>query len=380
MEWPERPVEEIPPEEFRPPYCPRKTCGSQGEEFRYSKHARYSRQCDGRIVPRFRCRACRKTFSQQTFACSYYLKRPDLLCRVAAELLAGSAHRQIARTEEIAASTVTRLSARLGRHALLLMARALDRLPEISEPIVYDDLETFFASQDLPCGLGTAIGLDSWFLYAVEHAPHRRSGRPRPAHKSQPRHPAPEPEPGAYRHAFGRLLDLLIPKRSSSSPLQVITDDHPGYHSALRDHPARQHVVHRVFPNPPSRPSDEARQRDGAMFPADQLHGLLRHSQSAHKRETIAFGRRLNALLERGFLAAVWRNWVKGRSERKPDPTTPAMHVGLASEPWRWKRVLARRLFPWRTELPDAWLPIYRRDLITPEIGANTRHRLRYAF
>jgi len=27
------------------------------------------------------------------------------------------------------------------------------------------------------------------------------------------------------------------------------------------------------------------------MFPLDLLHGLLRHSLAAHKRETIAFGR-----------------------------------------------------------------------------------------
>ena len=33
----------------------------------------------------------------------------------------------------------------------------------------------------------------------------------------------------------------------------------------------------------------------------------------------------VNALMERHHLTVVWRNWVKGRSERKPDPTTPAV-------------------------------------------------------
>ena len=61
------------------------------------------------------------------------------------------------------------------------------------------------------------------------------------------------------------------------------------------------------------------------MFPVDLLHALLRHSLAAHKRETIAFGRRLNAIVERLFLTAIWRNFVKGVSERKNDPTTPEL-------------------------------------------------------
>jgi len=111
------------------------------------------------------------------------------------------------------------------------------------------------------------------------------------------------------------------------------------------------------------------------MFPVDLLHGLLRHSLAAHRRETIAFGRRINALMERMFLVAVWRNFVKGVSERKPDPTTPAMRVGLTDRPWTWDRVLARRLFPNHERLPGAWEQIYRRDWSTPALPSNNRHR-----
>ena len=94
----------------------------------------------------------------------------------------------------------------------------------------------------------------------------------------------------------------------------------------------------------------------------------------------IAFGRRLNALLERLFLTAVWRNFVKGRSERRGDRTTPAMRVGLAEEPWRWRRVLSRRLFPDRESLTEVWRELYRRDWTTPVLPSNARHRLRFAY
>jgi hypothetical protein len=116
------------------------------------------------------------------------------------------------------------------------------------------------------------------------------------------------------------------------------------------------------------------------MFAVDLLHKLIRHSMAHHRRETIAFGRRLNAQLERGFLLAVWRNLVKARTERRPDPTTPAMFLKLTDEPWSWTRVLARRLFPWRVSVPNSWMKIYRRDWVTSAVGNNRRHTLVNAF
>jgi hypothetical protein len=120
--------------------------------------------------------------------------------------------------------------------------------------------------------------------------------------------------------------------------------------------------------------------RDRAMFPVDQLHALLRHSLAHHRRETIAFGRRINALAERLFLAMVWRNFVKWRSERRPDRSTPAMRLGLTESRWSWRRVLARRLFPGRERLPESWREIYRREWTTPVLRFNTRHSLLHAY
>ena len=116
------------------------------------------------------------------------------------------------------------------------------------------------------------------------------------------------------------------------------------------------------------------------MFPVDLLHRLLRHSLAAHRRETIAFGRRLNAILERLYLAAVWRNFVKRVSERRARSRTPAMKLGLTDEPWSFKRLLSRRLFPDREKLAGMALAVYRRELITPVLPSNTRHRLHFAY
>jgi hypothetical protein len=56
---------------------------------------------------------------------------------------------------------------------------------------------------------------------------------------------------------------------------------------------------------------------------------------------------------------AVWKNFIKSRSERKPDRTTPAMRLGLTDSRWRWERVLTRRLFPARVRPSEAALKLY---------------------
>jgi hypothetical protein len=175
------------------------------------------------------------------------------------------------------------------------------------------------------------------------------------------------------------MLALLVPRSAPNRPLHLLTDAHPGYRSAVARYRPRHHVRHHVFPNPPRRRkgiprSPQARRRDAALFPVDVLHALLRHSLAHHRRETIAFGRRLNAVLERGFLTMVWRNFIKARSERRPTEGTPAMYLGATPVPWSWRQVLARRLFPQQLRVPAEWLRIYRRELTTPDVGRNTRH------
>ncbi len=106
----------------------------------------------------------------------------------------------------------------------------------------------------------------------------------------------------------------------------------------------------------------------------------MRHSCAHHRRETIAFSRRLNALLERAFLLVVWRNFVKRRSERRRGEVTPAMQLGLTQERWSWARVLAQRLFPSRLRLPREWMRIYRRQWEVAAGPPFDRHTLKLAF
>jgi hypothetical protein len=258
---------------------------------------------------------------------------------IAAALNAGSAHRQIARSLGCAPSTVTRLSARLGRHALLLQALALEHLPAITEPVVFDHFETFVVRQEEALGLATSVGQRSWFIFGLDPAPHRRGGKRTPAQVMKLRAKPVRVPRGAVQRSTTRMLDLLLSKVPADNRLQLISDGHASYERAIATHHDRDRVEHRRYLNPGrgakgSKRGRRARVRDRQMRAVDVLHGLLRHSCAHHRRETIAFGRRTNAVMERGLLTVVWRNFVKKVTERRRDPTTAAMAVGLADERW----------------------------------------------
>ena len=385
MDWPRTPVDRL--QDFKPPFCPRRDCPrhTRSVGFRFKKDGHY-RLARGTLVQCFRCKTCGRRFSRRAFSPAYCRKRPELLRPVAAALQAGSAHRQIARTLGCAPSTVTRLSAHLGRHSILLLLRALDALEgQLDEPVVFDHFETFELTQDLPVGVATPVGARSWFVYGIDPAPHARTGRRSAVQEQRRKKRARRPTRGGYIGSTKRMLDKLLPLRPKGQPLRLIGDGHPSYAKAVERHARAEDIELECHPNPPRGPKGSPRSAqaiayDRAMFPVNLLHSLLRHSLAAHKRETIAFGRRLNAIVERIFLTAVWRNFVKGVSERRGDPTTPAMRVGLTDRPWSWERVLGRRLFPDREGLDGTWLELYRRDWITPELPSNARHRKVFAY
>jgi hypothetical protein len=386
MHWPGTPVEHL--SGFQPAFCPRRGCPEHlrlTPGFRFARHGFYSTRRRRRI-PRFRCLTCGSTFSRQTYALSYYSKRPELLIPIAAGLVGGSAHRQIARTLGCAPSTVTRNAARLGRHAILLMALARGELAGlVNEAFVFDHFETFEFTQDYPFGVGTVVGSKSWFVYDLDPAPHGRTGHISPAQRHRlelrPRRQRYGGYVGSSRRIFERLRDVMLP----GATITVFGDGHKAYDRAVRGPSLGRAIVLERYPNPERGPkgsprSEAARIRDERMFPVDLLHKILRHSLAHQRRETIAFGRRLNAVMEQMFLTAVWRNFVKKRSERVSQSGTPAMHLGLTSERWPWPRVFSRRIFPARTATPPLWAHLYRRLWTSPLYENNSRHQLKLAF
>ena len=364
MRWPKQPVQSVRPSRFLPPFCPWPECIAHRASGRgFHRNGSYRTKCSPGRIPRFRCLDCKRTCSRQTFSTTYYLKRPKLLVAVASGLAACSCHRQIARSVHCAKTTVTRQADRLGRHAILFHARCNANLPALTEAVVHDHFETFVGRQDHALGVGTAVGATSRYVYDIDPAPHRGSGR-RPDRKTEEETTVRVSR--SYVASIRRSISGLIPHLSDGQPLVLRVDGRLDYRVARRDEALGSRVELQAFPNPVRGPkgtprSPEAVRRDLAMFPVDSLHQLLRHSCSDHKRETIAFGRRLESIIGRAHLMAVWKNFIKARSERAHDRTTPAMRLGLTDQRWRFERILARRLFPQRESVSESALRLYRK-------------------
>ena len=358
---------------FTPPFCPRPRCRYHlnAEGWRWIRFGSFARQCEPRIIPRFRCRHCRTTFSTQTFATTYYLKRPELQHPLFHRLLACSGYRQISREAGCNPTTVMGQAARLGRHALLTL-HALRPQGALTEPLVIDGFESFAFSQYHPLHLNLAVGARSHYVYAFTHTELRRKGRMR---ATQRRRRAMleaafgRPDPGALTNDIATLIRLAAP---GSEALVVRSDEHPAYPRALRRLRGRV-ISHECTPG------TAARTPGNPLFPANLADSLFRHNSANHKRETIAFSKRHQSVVERAALLLVWKNFIKPFSENH-DGGTPAMRAGFLDRPLEVSEILRERRFPFRVGLPSPWQGYYQRLVPTARIANPRRHNLRLAF
>lgn len=357
---------------FVPPFCPRVDCPFHTcrDGWTWKPHGTYTRRCEPRVIRRFRCGHCRRTFSTQSFSTTYYLKRPELLVATFHRALACSAFRQIAREARCAATTIQRQCDRLGRHALLMLQHRRPRGP-VAEPIVLDGFESFAYSQYHPLHLNTAVGAQSHFVYGFTFSELRRKGR---MTERQRRHRAMlestrgRPDPRAIEKGVATLLALAVP---APQALVVRSDEHEAYPRAIRRLPEWTVRHERTS-------SLEARTPGNPLFPVNLLDLLLRHNSANHKRETIAFSKLEAAVVYRAALLALWRNFTKPFSERRGGGT-PAMRLGLQKTPLSVKRLLQERLFPSQVALPAEWAIYYRRAIPSREIPNARRHALKLA-
>jgi hypothetical protein len=321
-------------------------------------------------VQRFRCTACGRNFSSQTFSVSYWQKRPDLSYRLLLCVSGCMGNRQAARKLHASPESIGRHIARLGRHCLLFHLEQWAHRPP-QGPVVLDGLRSFEFSQYRPFEHQVLVEADTDFwIYHID-SELRRSGSMTAAQKRrravlEAQHG--KPAKGSLR---AELVELIQTGTAGAKTLCLRSDDHSEYPRALRA--VKGEVAHEVTS------SRQARTAQNPLFPVNLLELLIRHSQSNHKRETIAFSKRRQASAERLLILQVWRNYIKARREKRPG-VTPAMLRGLAARPLGVEEILSRRRFPGHYELGARWAAYYRRQIKTREIAHNREHCLKYAF
>lgn len=357
---------------WTPPFCPNPPCRFHRDPrgWRWKRKGFFFRQAAPARIQRYLCSHCRRSFSSQTFATTYWLRRPDLPRQLFLRLLSCSAYRQIARDLGVSPTTVLRQVERLGRHCLLFHEQLRPKTPP-PEPLVVDGFESFEASQFVPVHFHTASGSDSHYFYAFTDSELRRKGRMTDAQRrrrEERERAFGRPDPKSIEREMAELVGVLVPPGAAAV---IRSDEHPAYPRAWRRLPDRRIVHERTV-------STEARTPANPLFPANLLDLLIRHSSANHKRETIAFSKRRQSAAERLAVLLVWRNYLKSFSERKRD-ATPAQRLGLLDRRLTVEEVLARRLFPTRIELPERLARYYWRLTTTRGLVNARVHRLRLA-
>jgi hypothetical protein len=365
--------------QFVPPHCPNRDCPHHRNPagWHFSHAGYYTRKASPTRIRRFHCSTCGRWFSTQTFDTTYWLKRPRLQRDIWNRLVECVAHRQAGRGLRAVHSTIQRQAERLGRHALLFQARmAPKRLHD--EDLVLDGLQTFEHSKFWPCDFNVLVGARSHYFHGFTDAELRRSGRMTAAQKRrreklEERHGRPDPK--ATEKEVEALLRMVITEERlpEKKRLALRTDEHAAYPRALKRLDLPQ-VEHRQTS------SRAARTPLNPLFAANVAELLVRHSTSAHKRETIAFVKRRQAAAERMAVFQVWRNFMKAASEKEPKGDTPAMRAKVLDRWVTLHELFHRRLFPTLIELPERLAAYYWRTVPTRVLPNLRRHQLKYAF
>ena len=361
-----------PAASLTPLFCPNPNCvfhkSPVGWQFVHDGF--FDRQAAPTRVQRFRCRHCRRRFSEQTFRTTYWLKRPKLLPQVLRGLISCACLRQLARALEASPQTILLHANRLGRHCQLF--HELHR-PQgaLTEPIALDGFQSFEYSQFHPTWYHVVAGRRSHFFYGFTDSELRRSGTMTESQKRtraliEKEHGRPSPR--SIEKETAAVLEVVC---SGSQTVDLHTDEHADYPRALK-RLTQLEVYHHTIS------SRAARTAMNPLFAINLLDLLIRHSGADHKRETIAFAKRRQMAIWRLWVMLVWRNYMKWVSERTR-ADTPAMRLGILKQRLGVKVLLQERLFVERVGLPKRWQEYYWGRIVTRLIPKGEEHKLRYA-
>jgi len=357
---------------FTPPFCPNPNClyhNTLSQGWRFKRAGFFVRLIAPHRVQRFTCLHCRRSFSSQTFATTYWLKRPELPQLIFMKAVGGMANRQIARDLRAAPSTIDRLLARLGRHCMLLHTHLTAGVRPQGD-LVLDGIESYEFSQYHPFHHHLLLEADTSFFWHFTDSPLRRKGRMTDQQKRRRQQLEIElgrPDPKAVEKDVQHLLEVVAGREPE---VTLRSDDHRTYPRAMRRLDCRfNHLI---------TPSTDRRDADNPLFEVNLMDLMIRHCQANHRRETIAASKRRQASAERLAIFLVMCNYMKPRRTKRCRQS-PAMLKGMLDRVLRVEDVLRERLFRTRIGLPKRWAQYYERSVITPALGRNRRHELKYA-
>src|SRR5689334_504435 len=329
---------------FQPAFCPceRPVCdGTEG--FQYQRRGTYRRTCDGRVVQRYQCKRCKRTFSTQTFRVDRGLRRPSIDFLIFLGLVSKESQRQMVRKYHCGRGAIARRMKRYGKHCRAFHERAL-RSREGSlawdGQFQLDELETYETDRRLkPVTVPTLVHLPSRCILhaAVGTLPARKPLSPRKLKQLE----QIEAEVGKRRsesHAkVGECFEMLKEITKTEKVVHVGTDQKPSYATILKKKIGERLVHQRTH-------SKQPRTIKNPLFLVNHTFAMLRDGLGRLVRRNWGATKEREKLAWHLWLYIGWRNYVRPITNKRPHETA-GMVAGLISKMLEPCELLQWRIF-----------------------------------
>jgi len=308
---------------FSPPFCPRRTC-----RFNHTRragfarrHGRYRSSSHRLPVVRYRCMACRATFSVMTFRYAYRQKKPHVDAVLLQLVCSGVSLRGAARLLGVNRKTITRKLLRIGRHCRRQQHAVVER-GRLRGHFQLDELETFESNRYQPVTAAPLIEKHSYFLAGLATAPLRRRGRMSPRQKAvRAAHERLHGRrPSRSDTAVRRCLAVL--SRHTTGPLALDSDRKPSYGRIGRNLLGTR-LRHHTFS------ATARRDHVNPLCAINHTHAMVRYCLARLRRRTWCVTRRRRCLELALHAYAGWFNFCRGitiktgTSPAQSGPPTP---------------------------------------------------------
>ena len=345
----------------------------------FTRFGSYRTEAHG-LVQRYRCKRCHATFSDQSRSLHYYAKRRLPLAAIWFSLLEGASQREIARRYHTTPAAVQNAILRLGRQAMALQLRLLERLSS-RDQVVYDGLRTCVTSQDYPCDITTVVEPQGEMILTMIHTVMRRGGQMTPSQRSRLAQKLRvwAPPDGEMSRGislvYREIWDYLRAPEGGTAVID--TDEQPLYRSRLRRDPTGAHLLTAGKLEHRRTPGSAPRTKDNRLFAVNYVDRLLRHRLKEHTRETIAIGRNAVMQMHRAWIFAADHNCLREYRVKHPEVGCHAAQGAVDAEvvSHLTSGLFAHRIDLEGTRVPTSIRQVWEARILGPPLRWKTRQK-----
>ena len=323
---------------FVPPRCPNVHCAQHREPKPgfYWRTGYYQPKCRSVPVPRFRCRACSRGFSRQTFRFDYRDHRPECNEPLLGHLYSGVGLRQAARLLKLDVHSVQGKLRKIGWTCRRLHRNLSPQLPP-GRTYLLDEEETYEKASIRPLTMPVLIEKEHWFVVATTAGSIRRLAelgtRRRVAQDID------EGKRGPRRDQSRRCVRAVLrtlSHRIGGAQLVFRTDKKISYGELARE-VFGERVQHETTS------STDIRSTFNPLFAINTTLAMTRDNCGRLRRRSWLVTKRAKRLRAHLSIFTIYRNYMRRRFNHDAESETSAVLLGLLPRQLHQHEVLAWR-------------------------------------